>query len=374
MEFYEGGMHFNVGYGKDDSGIPGWYSTSLPVGSDWFSHFHVYSMVYSEAGVSLFADGKLQVRAPKEELDTRASPLNPFAANGPAAHMQMHLNVALGGAGKQGVVTRASLPARMEVDYVRYFARLERPSPPAVPPIPARLPTPPKLPYIKPCWSDLEWAAGRSNLYPIWCAKVSAADCESYFVQRRDHTYSRCYATQPNENDKDPRACTMADERLRCPRDEAEMEDAQELKDEGEAEYDEEDAEDAANAPAPVATADLPPPQQAFHLHDNLPVAAMSGTMPLERLQADLRLGTAMPPPPEPTEGLSHPLLPSIEAGLVSGSGILGLLMSGVALRWLAWGACSRCRGRQASKGRREGMGLSKGYDSLRADETLVYL
>lgn len=121
MEYYRGKLLANIACLGENKKTE-WHSNTFPVdsmgGSKWASEFHVWTMDWNEQYIALYVDNQLLNKVSISQLVNKdGSGFNPF--------LQPHymlFDLALGG-DNGGDLGNTSFPNRMEVDYVRVYAK-----------------------------------------------------------------------------------------------------------------------------------------------------------------------------------------------------------------------------------------------------------
>lgn len=119
MEYYpvngKPHLHANACWGgKDGNSV--WDSQAMPVvEGQWTSQFHVWRMDWDEDWIRIYLDDKLQ-----NEIDLSQTINGKYGEDNPF-HKPMYLllNLAMGSTG--GQVDKQTMPARYDIDYVRYY-------------------------------------------------------------------------------------------------------------------------------------------------------------------------------------------------------------------------------------------------------------
>jgi beta-glucanase (GH16 family) len=119
MEFYQGKLLANVGWGTSVAYEAKWDSTSKPLsalGANFGSQFHVWTMDWDEQSIVLSVDG--------QSLNTTAlsSALNADGTSPFKQKAYLLVNLAIGGL-NGGDPSKTSFPQRFEIDYLRVFQK-----------------------------------------------------------------------------------------------------------------------------------------------------------------------------------------------------------------------------------------------------------
>jgi beta-glucanase (GH16 family) len=118
MEYYRGMLLANVGWGSGRRWVATWDSVRSPVasfGAGWASRFHVWRMDWDADAIRLYVDDQLLNETLLDRTIDRDRHTDPFHQ----PHYML-VNLALGGT-NGGDPSATTLPARLEVDYIRVY-------------------------------------------------------------------------------------------------------------------------------------------------------------------------------------------------------------------------------------------------------------
>lgn len=125
MEYYDDAVLGNFAWAGPD-GHAQWQAAKHALAQwsrdpDWARQFHIWTMDWDAAQISLRLDGRLVNRIAIDQVHNGGGALpNPFRQP-----MRLIINLALGGQ-HGGALDKTPLPARFEIDYVRVYQRAVR--------------------------------------------------------------------------------------------------------------------------------------------------------------------------------------------------------------------------------------------------------